>query len=147
FLGPSSPIAGRSTYRNHHDSKAAMNNEVPKTAQRRVVENYFRTTSATAASQDRAKFERDVLGLRRRLGSWCDVSGKDIVDLGCGTGELCFLADRLGARSIIGVNLSQDEIDFASQRVKCQFAREDIVTFLEKCPAESFDRVFALNIL
>lgn len=124
-----------------------MKQKSTEAAQRRVVEDYFRTTSAAGTSTDEQGFERSILGLRRRLGRWCDVSGKDVVDLGCGTGELCWLAKQAGARSIVGVNLSQDEIDCASHRVDAQFVRQDVAEYLEQCPPETVDVVFALNLL
>jgi SAM-dependent methyltransferase len=124
-----------------------MKVKLADTAHQRVVEDYFRTTSAIGSAKDAEAFERSIAGLRRRLGSWCDVAEKDIVDLGSGTGELCRLAQKSGARSVLGVNMSQDEIDFACQQVDAQFVRQDIAEFLEQRPPASIDRIFALNIL
>lgn len=120
---------------------------IADSAHRRVVEDYFRTTSATGGARDAVVFEQSIAGLRRRLGNWCDVADKDVVDLGSGTGELCRLARQAGARSVLGVNMSQEEIDFARQRVDAQFVRQNISEFLEQRPPASIDRIFALNIL
>ena len=53
----------------------------------------------------------------------------------------------MGAATVVGVNLSQDEIDFAKPNVKATFVRQDILEYLSQCPAESVDAIFALNIL
>lgn len=119
----------------------------PESAHRRVVEDYFRTTSAVGIAGDAASFQRSVIRLRRRLGRWLDVAGKDVLDLGSGTGQMCWLARDAGARGVVGVNLSQEEIDFARQQVDAEFVCQDIATYLEACAPESVDRIYALNIL
>jgi len=116
-------------------------------AHQRVVENYFQTTSVYGGARDAGLYDISILGLRRRIGDWLDVDGKDVVDLGSGTGELCRLAKESGARSVVGVNLSQEEIDFARGQCDAQFVRQDIADYLEQCPPASVDRIFALNIL
>lgn len=124
-----------------------LNDVPPESAHRRVIENYFRTTSAVGVANDAAGLQRSLAGLKRRLGRWLDVAGKDVLDLGSGTGELCRLAQDSGARHVVGVNLSQDEIDFARQRVGAEFVCQDIADYLEACAPASVDRIYALNIL
>jgi SAM-dependent methyltransferase len=116
---------------------------------RRVVRDYYRTTSGGSIDPAATERSREVSlrGLRRRLGSWLEVSGKDVIDLGCGTGELCELAMRGGARSVVGVNLSEEEIAFARSGCGAQFVGEDIATYLRRQPDASCDAIFALNIL
>lgn len=124
-----------------------MTNQSKKSAHQRVVEDYFRTTSAGGSARNNEAFESSVVGLIRRLGTWCTVDGKDVVDLGSGTGELCKLAVQKGARRVVGVNMSQQEIDFARSRVTADFVLQDIAEYLESLPAASVDCIFALNIL
>jgi cyclopropane fatty-acyl-phospholipid synthase-like methyltransferase len=112
-----------------------------------VLKDYFQTTSAAGFVGKTLDYEQTTAGMRRALGDWLDVSGMDVVDLGCGIGELCWLAYSHGARRVIGVNLSQGEIDFASPHVPVKFVNQDIVSFLTQQPDESCDRIFALNIL
>ena len=116
-------------------------------AHQRVVENYFKTTSAIGIAQNNNTFTKSLIGLRRRLGTWFDVRGKEVVDLGSGTGELCKLALDSGARSITGVNMCQEEIDFASRQVDAKFIRQDIADYLEQSAPESIDQIYAFNIL
>jgi SAM-dependent methyltransferase len=112
-----------------------------------VVADYFKTTSAVGSARDLSAFAGSVAGLRRRLGNWLDVADRDVLDLGSGTGELCRLTKDAGARSVVGVNLSQEEIDFAIGQVDATFVLRDIASHLDECQAASVDRIFALNIL
>ncbi|MEI7993364.1 MAG: class I SAM-dependent methyltransferase [Methylococcaceae bacterium] len=124
-----------------------MKEKPANSAHQKVIENYFQTTSAIGSSQDSETVSKSLLGLRRQLGTWFEVSGKNVVDLGSGTGELCKLARDSGAQTVIGVNMSQGEIDFARQRVDAQFILQDIADYLEQCAPESIDQIYALNIL
>jgi SAM-dependent methyltransferase len=124
-----------------------MNNDCKPSSHDRVVTNYFRTTSAIHSVADRAAFEQSLVGLQRRLGGWFDIAGMDVVDLGSGTGQLCALARQNGARRGVGVNISYQENEFACQYVEAEFVLKDICDYLENEPAESVDRIFAMNIL
>jgi len=117
-----------------------------ESVQNRVLKDYFQTTSAVGIAGKSQDYKQSTAGLKRALGNWLDISGKDIVDLGSGTGELCWLVHNHGARKVVGVNLCQEEIDFASQHVPVKFVNQDIVTFLSQQPDSSCDRIFALNI-
>lgn len=118
-----------------------------ESTQSRVLNNYFHTTSAVEVVGKAPDYKTSTAGLKRALGNWLDIGGKDVIDLGCGTGELCWLSHYHGARNVIGVNLSQEEIDFARQHVPIRFVRQDIVSFLAQQLDKSCDRIFALNIL
>jgi len=124
-----------------------MTKQSAKSAHQRVIEDYFRTTSSVSSARSNEAFESSVAGLRRRLGTWCAVAGKDVVDLGSGTGELCKLVMQFGDRRVVGVNMSQQEIDFARGQTDADFELRDIVEYLQSLPAASVDRIFALNIL
>lgn len=124
--------------------KSAEN--IERTVQDRLVEDYFATTSASGHAGP-INYAVASLGLKRGLGKWMDVRGKTVLDLGCGTGELCWLARDQGAVAVTGVNLSQEEIDYARPYVPVTFICEDILLFLSKQPNDSVDFVFAMNIL
>ncbi len=122
-----------------------MQNNNSNSAHVRVVKDYFKITSAVNSQS--GNYESQTKGLKRGLGNWLDVRDKTILDLGSGTGELCWLADRMGAANVVGVNLSQDEIDFAKSNVRATFICQDILEYLSQCPTDSVDVIFALNIL
>lgn len=46
-----------------------------------------------------------------------DLKGKDILDLGCGAGDMCRRIKNLGARSVIGVDISSKMIELAKQDI------------------------------
>jgi SAM-dependent methyltransferase len=121
--------------------------EAPENARERVVRQYFETTSGAATLAEAPDYGRLTAGLRRGLADWLDVRGKRVLDLGCGKGELCWLALRGGASRVVGVNLSRSEIEYARPHVDAEFACEDILSYLRAQAARSVDRVFALNIL
>ncbi len=112
----------------------------------RIVIDYFRTTSCTSFHFSKNYKVRSA-GLKRGLGKWLDVKDKKVLDIGCGFGELCWLATSLGAQSVVGVNLSQEEIDCAKPHMQATFIRQDISDYLSQCESESVDVIYALNIL
>ncbi len=114
--------------------------------QKRVIQDYFHTTSS-AGHEGPLDYARATEGLRRGLGDWLDVKGKDVWDLGSGTGELCWLAAYAGARSVVGVNLCESEIAYARQHVQARFEFRDVVSFVKEAADSSVDRIFALNLL
>jgi SAM-dependent methyltransferase len=118
-----------------------------ESAQERVVRQYFETTSGVGDAGAAPDYSRLTAGLRRGLGDWLDVRGREVVDLGCGKGELCWLAVQGGARAVVGVNLSRSEIEFARPHVAAEFACEDILSYLRGRATRSVDVVYALNIL
>lgn len=46
-----------------------------------------------------------------------DVQGLDVLDLGCGSGDLCRKVKRLGARSVVGVDVSRNMLALAQKEV------------------------------
>lgn len=118
-----------------------------KSAHARVISNYFETTSAKGSAGSDAAFTSSVQGLERRLRPWFDVKGMRVVDLGSGTGELCSIAVSHGAASVVGVNMSEGEIEYARTKTVAAFVMQDIGDYLAKQPDESIDRIYALNIL
>lgn len=116
---------------------------------RRIVHDYYRITSAVSIP-DEVPEHRDanLISLRRRLGPWFQVRGLDVLDLGSGTGELCELAIKAGARTITGVNLSEGEN--AHARGYCagaELVTGEIVEYTKSRESQSCDRIFALNII
>ena len=98
-------------------------------ARQRIIDDYFETTSSAGLQAER-DYRAATAGLARGLGNWLDVDGKRVVDLGSGTGELCWLALNRGASQVVGVNLSQDEIDYSSVQVHADFVCADVVEYL-----------------
>lgn len=130
---------------NNSNATEKLSNKADKSAHVRLINNYFKITSEENSLAGNYKVQ--TAGLSRGLGNWLNVKNKKIIDLGSGTGELCWLANDMGAESVVGVNLSQEEIDFAKTHVQVAFVCQDILNYLSECSDESVDVIFALNIL
>jgi SAM-dependent methyltransferase len=82
----------------------------------------------------------------RRLPEWLDLTGKRVLDVGCGRGELCILMAQLDAAEVVGVELSEQGAELA--RATLRRADGDLpVEFrsyggdLHELGAERFDAV------
>jgi SAM-dependent methyltransferase len=53
-----------------------------------------------------------------RLPAPVELSGKRVLDLGCGAGDLCFEVRRRGAAAVLGVDLSPDTLALADARLE-----------------------------
>ena len=129
------------------DNEASATGKQAGNAHARVVRDYFASTSQASVADRSVDYQALSAGLKRGLGEWLDVPGKSVIDLGCGTGEFSWLACDQGAREVVGVNLSEEEINFAHPHVPAEFVHQDILTYLSGRPDESVDRIYALNIL
>lgn len=117
----------------------------PKTSPRRYVESLF--------DQYAPRFDQSLLGLKygipeQLLSAVTSVNPngvRDIADLGCGTG-LCGPLFRPMARKLVGVDLSANMLEKASERaVYDQLIKNDLVGFLNENP-QSFDLVIATDV-
>lgn len=125
-----------------------MKTNKQQTAEQRIISEYYATTSSgVGGMRDKSGFDRTVKGLKRRFGNWLDVEGMDVIDLGSGTGELCSLLEASGAKTVVGVNLCQDEIGFAEQYSGATFVCSDVGEYMASRNTSSIDVVFAMNIL
>lgn len=72
-----------------------------------------------------------------------DVKGMDVLDLGCGAGDLCRIIKQLGAKSVIGVDISSKMIELAKKDVPAGV--EFIVSPIEDYDPKSrkFDLIFS----
>ena len=129
------------------DTPTPATGKTAGSAHARVIRDYFASTSQSGVADRSVDYRVLSAGLKRGLGDWLDVDDKVVIDLGCGTGELSWLACDQGAREVVGINLSEDEINFARPHVSAEFVHQDILTYLSDRPDESVDRLYALNIL
>jgi SAM-dependent methyltransferase len=78
-----------------------------------------------SAEADATRFERSAYQdwrdseLRSHLAECvepAELEGKDVLDLGCGSGELAFYLSRMGVKSITGIDLDQELLELANSR-------------------------------
>lgn len=62
----------------------------------------------------------------------CDIEGKTILDLGCGTGILGFGCILLGASSVVGVDVDSAAIEVAKQNAEGVGLSSDDISFVVK---------------
>jgi ubiquinone/menaquinone biosynthesis C-methylase UbiE len=85
------------------------------------------------------------------LGECGDIKDKTIIDIGCGSGRLCYLLAKENASKVVGVDYSQKMIDIAKKFVKKKDLEEKIqfecVDFFAKYETkEKFDISIALGV-
>ena len=82
-----------------------------------------------------------------RFAGHADFRGKDILDFGCGYGSTCFYMAQRGAKSVIGLDIDEDRVNFAkSQLVSAYGELLSIVQFylLDTFPeGQQFDMVIS----
>ncbi len=74
-----------------------------------------------------------------------DFKDKSVLDYGCGTGVLAFLAEKLGASELIGVDIEQPAFENAKENAQLN-QMQNIQFFmgtLDDIPTKTFDRILA----
>ena len=114
-------------------------------SEQKIFNSYFLTTSGQNRRVDEEHYIRSVGGLTRRYGNWLPEKGADMLDLGCGLGELLYVC-RDRAASLTGVNLCKEEIEIAGKFIPANFHNTDIISFLNKTQ-KSYDWIGCMNLL
>ena len=130
----------------HYVLKSSITGKIMITdkAFNKITLNYYQTTSS--AFDDYIDYSIYAPGLMRSLAGWLDVENKFVLDLGCGTGQFCWVLKFLGAKEVTGVNSCKEEIDLARTRVDANFEVRDILGYLTEIPDQTIDSIYALNI-
>lgn len=101
---------------------------------------------------DEAHFEKgwgEVVKFFSRFGHQPDLTGKSVLDLGCGRGNLAIHAARNGAASVVGVDPDAARIAFAREKLALEpEAVRRLIDFkacgIEELPAEeAYDVIFS----
>jgi magnesium-protoporphyrin O-methyltransferase len=106
------------------------------TSRRAEIENYFdrtavaawaRLTSDAPVGRIRATVREGRDRMRATLLSWlpADLSGRRVLDAGCGTGALAIEAARRGAE-VVAIDLSPTLVDLARERVPADLGQGSI---------------------
>lgn len=119
----------------HEENRASWNEAVVAHNSHKVDQHlFFRNKGSTLFRE-----EKDLLG---------DLSGLRVCHLQCNAGQdTLSLVTKLGAQNPIGVDISDNAIDFATQLsrdsgVEATFVRADVLEFFETTKPNQFDVVF-----
>lgn len=124
------------------------------------VEAYEKTTSAIYGSlftsYDEKRFEESVALFEMRQKKWgIDLEwfkGKDCLDAGCGGGRFLIALARLGAKRVVGIDISEDGVKAARERV-VQRNLQNVVTVQQASvleipfPDKDFDYVVSSGVI
>ena len=100
----------------------------------------------TAGSNGLSDYGILAASIKRTFGSWLSVEGKEVLDLGCGAGELAWVLVELKASHVVGVDSSPAAIKIAKANVPADFYCSDILEYLINQPDASFDIAYACNV-
>ncbi len=111
---------------------------------------------AATSTEDRYRMWRQQ-ELRQQLTDHFDVTrvrGRDVLDFGCGTGELSRMLCEYGGRSVTGVDMSAEAIDKANRDATCERGTASSATFVhahdnKRIPVEddSSDLICTFDVL
>ena len=98
------------------------------------------------------KFRSDMLERYRLTFKALEpLTGKTVLDIGCGSGPYVVEAARLGSKRVLGFDMAEGMIDLARQRAatarvadKCEFA---LGTFPEDSPQKTFDYAIVMGVM
>ncbi len=115
---------------------------------RTAVQAWSRLTSDAPLGRIRATVRAGRERMRTTLLDWLpqDLSGRTLLDAGCGTGALAVLAARRGAR-VLAIDLSPTLIDLARTRCPAGLDISFCVGDMLDPPGGQFDHVVAMDSL
>ena len=77
-----------------------------------------------------ARRQEAVRKFWRRLGGRPDITGKSVLDLGCGEGALCFDLAQAGAGRVLGIDLNPEQVEAATRSLTTRYAVfDDVLAF------------------
>jgi len=73
-----------------------------------------------------------------------DIEGKDICDMGCGTGILGILGAKLGAKHVLGIDIEEWAVENSIENVARNFVEMDVeLGYATNLRGRLFDGMFA----
>ena len=114
----------------------------------RIYRNYISSINPISITEALANFKSRAPYLIRLIKNGFPANlSSDILDLGCGSGALIYLANQLGYMNIIGVDVSSQQVEVAKNIGILNISEGDLFQKLLESPAESFDCVVTFDVL
>jgi ubiquinone/menaquinone biosynthesis C-methylase UbiE len=98
------------------------------------------------------KFRSDVFERYRLTFETLEsLTGKTVIDIGCGSGPYVVEAANRGSKRVVGIDMAENMLDLGRQRAiaagvadKCEFV---LGTFPQDCPNERFDYGIVMGVM
>jgi putative methylase len=68
-----------------------------------------------------------------------DIEGRDVIDLGCGTGILSIGAAIMGAKRVVGIDIDEDSVKVALENMKSLGVKIEFISGSIECIEPQFD--------
>jgi len=113
--------------------------------QQRLYDSYV-TTGQARFRDDLLHFENPYYDkiITEHLPKQFDLS---ILDLACGHGRLIYSLKKHGYRNLLGIDISEEQVAAAHKYGLDEVICQDIKTFVENTPGNSYDVIFLIDIL
>ena len=83
----------------------------------------------------------------KRLGSRPDFKDKKILDFGCGHGSLAINIANSGAKKVVGIDLSENLINFANENLSKNFSKLEKIVSFEKIDLLQTDKYYDFDYI
>jgi 2-polyprenyl-3-methyl-5-hydroxy-6-metoxy-1,4-benzoquinol methylase len=113
---------------------------------KQLYENYARSFKNSSGQFDFNAADKLLPCVNFYLRGWLPENfSSEILDLGCGDGRLIYSLQRLGYNNVSGVDISQSQLDLASQ-VSSTLDNQDVMEFLQQT-TRTFDLIVAFDLI
>jgi len=125
-----------------------VNSQGSQEHRRRLYDRYISSGSAGLIPKQAADLSHRIPYLRHIIAKFFpkDKHSK-ILDLGCGYGALLYVAESAGYDNLIGVDTSSEQVAAARILGISQVTQDDVFSFIEKQPSDSYDTLIAFDII
>lgn len=119
-----------------------MNNDY----RRELYKNYATSFKNSTGLFDFISADKLLPCVKYYLSGWLPGNfSSEILDLGCGDGRLIYSLQRLGYNNVSGVDISQSQLDLASQ-VSSALSKQDVIVYLKQTE-RMFDLIVAIDLI
>jgi 2-polyprenyl-3-methyl-5-hydroxy-6-metoxy-1,4-benzoquinol methylase len=113
---------------------------------KKLYENYAGSFKNSSGQFDFTAADKLLPCVKFYLRGWLPESfSNEILDMGCGDGRLIYSLQRLGYSNVSGVDISQSQLDLASQ-VSSALDNQDVLEFLQQTD-RMFDLIVAFDLI
>ena len=127
-----------------------MNKQEPTHSYRNILYNSYvsKRHVLDGIDYDENNYERWLIFARKRFNGWLHFNqDANCLDLGCGHGNFLYLLEQAGYTNLVGVDLSEEQLQLASLRCPTATLIKDNVNNYLTNNEQIFDLISCLNII